>query len=70
MQDRPIDRLFTWGDGGWGMVFGEPENVFFGRPMVMVGPPDNWGEIVSLKPLTKGDDDAIFDEVRAARRGK
>lgn len=70
MKDKPIDRLFTWGDGRWGMVFGSPEWNMLGSPTEMVGPPDNWDEIVQLKPLTKGADDGIFESVKQTRKGK
>lgn len=69
LLERPIDRFFRWGDNQWGMVFGEPEH-FMGEPMRLIGPPDNWDEIVQLKPLTKGADDGIFESVKQARKGK
>jgi hypothetical protein len=71
VTDRPVDRLFTWGTSPrFGMVFGEPDHPFFGEPMEMVGPPDNWDEIISAKPLTSGADDGIIEEVKKSRRRK
>lgn len=67
MGDRPIDRLLTWGSG-WGMLFGEPDHPMFGKPMVMVGPPDNWDEILNGGPLTTGEDDGIFEQVKQHRK--
>lgn len=34
-KDKPIERMFTWDDGRWGMVFGEPDDMFFGKPVFM-----------------------------------
>ena len=70
MKDRPIDRLFKWGNGQWGMVFGEPDANMLGTPTEMIGPPENWDEILTGKPLTTGVDDGIFDKVKQHRKEK
>lgn len=33
--ERPIDRLLYWGDGRWGMVFGQPDLFPYGKPMII-----------------------------------
>ena len=67
VSSRPIDRFIKWGDGSWGMVIGEPDTML-GSPMEMIGPPDNWQDILGEQPLTEGTDDDIFEEVKKARK--